>query len=249
MKLKYGHLILIVIFLTLGRSGYASDLLVFAGAGMRIPLIELGENFTAQTGIRVVYDFDGSGRLGGKVLMGVKPDLFIPGSDKWALKLKDEGYVRECFSIAYHTPVIIRPKGNNKVKSLNDLSNKKNKIALGDRKACAIGRNNQRMFKEVGLLPVEMNVVARGLTVKQLVQWVESGVVDASIVWRADAVQSDRVSTIEIPSDINLIDRIPTCLMTQLNDPQSAIKFWNYLRGNGHEIFAKHGFQTLNIKL
>lgn len=249
--MKYQHCLFAVCFilLTFPRISHSADLLVFAGAGMRSPLVELGESFTAETGISVAYDFDGSGRLGGKILMGIKPDLFIPGSDKWAMKLKQEGYVKEYVSIAYHTPVIITPKNNHKVTGLTDLAIKSNKIALGDGKACAIGRNNQKLFKSVGLDSAQMNVIARGLTVKQLVQWVESGTVDASIVWRADAVQSGRVEIIELSLAINLIDDIPICLMNQPPHLNETHQFWAYLREKGPKIFTRHGYKTLKHKL
>ncbi|MCF6268070.1 MAG: hypothetical protein L3J57_16255 [Desulfuromusa sp.] len=39
-------------------------------------------------------------------------------------KLKSRGYVKKCFPIAYHVPVIITPKGKHKVQTLNDLTNK-----------------------------------------------------------------------------------------------------------------------------
>ncbi len=139
-----------------------AELLVFAGAGMRAPLSELGRNFTQDNGTEVVYDFAGSGRLGGKVLMGVSPDLFIPGSDKWAEKLKDEGFIRKCVPLAYHTPVIITPKGTHKVGKINDLTRKDIRIALGDPEAAAIGRNNRKLFKRANLDPAAMNIVARG---------------------------------------------------------------------------------------
>jgi molybdate transport system substrate-binding protein len=240
--------LLCILFLIMCSPSLAAEVLVFAGSGMRVPLDELGKNFTAETGIQVAYDFDGSGRLGSKILMGVKPDIFVPGSDTWALKLKDEGYVKECVPVAYHTPVIITPKGNHKVKSLSDLTNKKIKLALGDARAAAIGRNNQRMFEKIGLNLSDLNVVARGVAVKQLVQWVESGSVDASIVWRADAVQSGHVETIDLPEGINLIDSIPLCLMSNPSHRDEASNFWTYLLKNGPEMFAKHGFQPIQLE-
>lgn len=247
MKYKL-YLLSTLLVLLLGHTSFAADLFVFAGAGMRVPLTELGQNFTEETGIKVIYDFAGSGRLGGKILLGIKPDLFIPGSEKWALRLKQEGYVKECIAVAYHTPVLISPHGNHKVKSLNDLTNKAYKIALGDGEACAIGRNNKRMFQAAGLDPAEMNVVARGVSVKQLVQWVETGTVDASIVWRADAFQSGQVEVVELPASINPIDSIPLCQMTQPSNSKEAFMFWKYLLENSATVFFKHGFQTIQLK-
>jgi molybdate transport system substrate-binding protein len=66
----------------------SKQIMVFAGAGMRQPLREIGNSFEKKYGTKVVYDFAGSGRLGNKILGGQIPDLFIPGSAKWAKILK-----------------------------------------------------------------------------------------------------------------------------------------------------------------
>jgi len=240
-------LCLLLVFLFVASNVFAADLLIFAGAGMRAPLEELGKSFSDETGIEVAFDFDGSGRLGSKVLMGIKPDLFVPGSEKWGLKLKKSGHVDECVAIAYHTPVIITPEGNLKVKSLNDLSRRDIKLALGDSKAAAIGRNNQKLFKRAGLEPETMNIVARGINVKQLVSWVETNSVDAAIVWRADAFQSKRVATVAIPTELNPIESIPLCRMTTPGHPEAAARFWDYLLVQGPAVFAKHGFRTIEL--
>lgn len=240
-------IILLLILLLWAGTAFASELLIFAGAGMRAPLQELGEEFTRETGVDVAFDFDGSGRLGSKIMMGIKPDLFVPGSEKWGRKLEQEGYVDHCVAIAYHTPVIITPKGNRKVKSLNDLIRRDVKLALGDSKAAAIGRNNQKLFKKAGLNPAEMNIVARGINVKQLVNWVETGSVDAAIVWRADAFQSQLVETVIIPEDLNTIESIPLCRMVTPGHPEEAAKFWEFLLARGAEVFAKHGFKAIEL--
>jgi molybdate transport system substrate-binding protein len=222
----------------------SSELLVFAGAGMRRPLVEIGKNFQQRYGIRVVYDFEGSGRLGNKILVGQKPDIFIPGSEKWANILKDKGHIKDYVPIAYHTPVIITPKHNSKVWSLKDFTNTNNEIVLGHIKAAAIGRVSEAIFQKAGIDPSRITVKARGLTVKQLVVWVEGNNADASIVWRADATQSGKVKTIVIPEAYNVISRIPVCRLTR--DKAESSQFMDYLiSSESKDIFTKHGFQTV----
>lgn len=237
--------LLLLLFMLLAGTGFAADLLVFAGSGLRAPLEELGQDFSHETGLTVAFDFDGSGRLGSKILMGIKPDLFVPGSQTWGEKLKTSGYVDECVAIAYHTPIIITPKGEHKVKSFTDLTRQDIKLALGDTKAAAIGRNNQRLFQRSGINPNSLNIVARGINVKQLVSWVETGSVDAAIVWRADAFQSQQVASVEIPEELNMIDSIPLCRMATPQHPEAAARFWEYLQTHGVAVFAKHGFKAI----
>ena len=221
----------------------SKEILVFAGAGMRLPLNELGKKFGYQYGTKVLYDFEGSGRLGNKVLVGQTPDVFIPGSDKWAKILKKKGYIENYTPLAFHTPVIITPEGNSNVTCLNDFSNPDNKIVLGDTKACAIGGISTKIFNKTGLDESAMRVRARGVTVKQLVLRIEGSNADAAIVWKADAVQSGKVRIVYIPEEENIINMIPVCPMAEHN--QAATAYVNYLLSSqGKEIFKKHGFKV-----
>lgn len=247
---RYSILILVVVcclegFPCFSFAGDRSDeLLVFAGAGMRSPLVEIGERFYQRSDIKIVYDFEGSGRLGNKILVGQKPGVFIPGSEKWATILREKGYIEDDVPIAYHTPVIITPPGNDKVKSLTDFTNKDNRIVLGDKKAAAIGRVSDKIFRKSGLDASTIPVKARGLTVKQLVAWIEGNNADASIVWQADATQSGKVRTIAIPENWNVIARIPVCRL--IGAGPEASTFVDFLTGaESKAIFSKHGFKTV----
>ena len=245
------HLILLLIALpacfvssTVFAQKASKELLVFAGAGMRVPLSEIGERIEKIYGIRVIYDFEGTGRLGNKILAGQSPDVFIPGSDKWAKILKKKGYVKYYTPIAYHTPVIITPEKNSKVNLLDNFANSNNRVVLGDVKACAIGGASAAIFKKAGLEESGMSIRARGVSVKQLVLWIEGNNADASIVWKADAVLSGRVKIIDIPEQYNVTSIIPVCQM--IKHKKEANKYIHYLLGvEGKLIFKKHGFDVV----
>lgn len=225
----------------------SKEILVFSGAGMRQPLRKIGHSFEKKYGINVVFDFAGSGRLGNKILVGQIPDVFIPGSAKWAKILKAKGYVLNYTPIAYHTPVIITPEASGKVTSLQDFMHHENRIVLGDAKACAIGGISAKIFKKAGLDESKMNTKAQGVTVKQLVLWIEGNNADASIVWRADAVQSAKVKIVPISTEHNVTDIIPLCRMAKPKEKEAATQLSNFiLSSESKEIFTKHGFKAVN---
>ena len=222
----------------------SKELLVFAGSGMRLPLNEIGERFEKLYGIKVIYDYGGSGRLGNKILVGQTPDVFIPGSNRWAKILKEKGYVNDYTPVAHHTPVIITPKGNGKVNSLGDFLDSNNRLVLGDARAAAIGGASAAIFKKAGIEESRMNVRAKGQTVKQLVLWIEGNNADASIVWKADAVQSGRVRIVGIPEQYNVRSIIPVCQM--VTHKKETNEYIHYLLGiEGKTIFKKHGFEVV----
>ena len=220
------------------------ELLVFAGAGMRLPLDEIGKRFEERYGVRVIYDYEGSGRLGNKILVGQTPDVFIPGSEKWAKILKEKRYIKDYTPVAYHTPVIITPERNNKVKSLGDFVDNNNRIVLGNAKATAIGEASAVILKKAGLNESNMNIRARGISVKQLVMWIEKNNADASIVWKADAIQSGKVKPIDIPEQYISTYIIPVCQM--IRHKEEASQYIRYLLGaEAKGIFGDYGFDVV----
>ncbi len=224
------------------------SILVFAGAGMREPLDEIGKEFTKIYNIEVVYDYEGSGRLGNKILAGQRPDIFIPGAERWAKLLKEKGHVKAYQAIAFHIPVIIAPFGSSKIVRLQDFLKKDVRLVTGDEMACAIGKATLQIFSSAGLDKAGMNIIAKGVTVKQLLFWIEQNNADAGIVWRADAVQSGKVKIVDIPIAINHIDIIPVCTMTKTKPKgiygKTVLKYIKFLLNEGRVEFKKHGFKT-----
>ena len=222
----------------------SKEILVFAGAGMRLPLDEIGKKFEERYGVRVIYDYEGSGRLGNKILVGQTPDVFIPGSEKWAKILKEKRYIKDYTPVAYHTPVIITNERNNNIKSLDDFVDNNNRIVLGNAKATAIGEVSAVILKKACLNESNINIMARGISVKQLVMWIEKNNADASIVWKADAIQSGKVKLIDIPEQYISTYIIPVCQM--IRHKEEASQYIHYLLSTEAKgIFGDYGFDVV----
>jgi molybdate transport system substrate-binding protein len=225
-----------------GNAGQAAkpEIMVFAGAGMRLPLNEIGRGFNEKYQVEVVYDYGGSGRLANKILAG-QAGIFIPGGEKWAKILKKRGFLEDYSPLALHIPVIITRPADNRIKSFADFSDPNNRIVLGDAKACAIGLATTVILEKAGLAENELNLKARAITVKQLVHWIENGNADASIVWQADALQSNRVKIIEIPRSINYLEIIPVG-WTAKAKPEVFLYIQYLLSAEGRAVFGQYGF-------
>ena len=225
-----------------GNAGRAAkpEIMVFAGAGMRLPLNEIGKRFNEKYQVEVIYDYGGSGRLANKILAG-QAGIFIPGGEKWAKILKKRGFLEDYSPLASHIPVIIARPADNRIKSFADFSDPNNRIVLGDAKACAIGLATTVILEKVGLAENELNLKARAITVKQLVHWIENGNADASIVWQADALQSNRVKIIEIPRSINYLEIIPVG-WTAKTKPEVFLYIQYLLSAESRAVFGQYGF-------
>ncbi|WP_457569409.1 molybdate ABC transporter substrate-binding protein [Desulfurobacterium sp.] len=236
------RVLLFILFFFCSTLSSFADVVVFAGAGMRAPLDEIGKRFEKISGIHVIYDYEGSGRLGNKILAGQIPDVFIPGSMRWANILQQRGFIDFCFPIAYHIPVLITPKKDVKVKSFEDISRKDVSVVVGDPKACAIGRVTRKIFSKSGLKEQNLNIVAYGVTVKQVLHWVENRDADAGIVWRSDAISSPMVKFLSIPDEFNVRSVIPVCILKPSENKSEVKAFVRFMKTHGSEVFKSYGF-------
>ncbi len=126
------------------------SILVYAGAGLKAPLDEIGSVFTKKYGIAVQYNYGGAGTLVSQMNLSKKGDVFMPGSTVEFKTAKDQGLVNASQIVAYHVPVIVVQKGNPKnITSIRDFARPGLKIALGDVNATAIGKAGAKNAPEI----------------------------------------------------------------------------------------------------
>ncbi len=243
-------LAVVLFFVIPCEKDYRAAIIIFAGAGMRTPLYGLGREFAGTFGIEVIFDFQGTGRLGNKILSGQVPDIFIPASMQWAGILERKGLIKDIKPLAYHTPVIITRKENTGLNNISDVLNPDIKIALCDPKADAIGVNSLDILEKAGIDHRTLNVVSRAFTVKTLVDLVEKKYADAAIVWSADAKESADLRIIDIPVEFNTVSVICVCTMKRESEHPDKLEgiryFNNFITGEGKIFFALNGFKLVN---
>ena len=225
-------------------SSGAQSVLVFAGAGLKGPLDEIGTAFTQKYGIAVQYNYGGAGTLVTQMNLTRKGDVFMPGSTVEFQTAKDQGLVDARQLVAYHVPVIAVQKGNPKnIMSLKDFAQPGLKIALGDVNATAIGKAGAKMFKALNITAaVEKNVVTRTPTINELTVIMNAGQADAALL-TLDQINPDKVDAITIPVSENAVLVTPIGITTYTQNTDAANKFIAYVMSDeGKAYFAKHGF-------
>lgn len=225
-------------------AGTQPTLLIFAGAGLKAPLDEIGPAFTQKYGIPVQYNYGGAGTLVTQMNLTRKGDVFIPGSTVEFQTAKDQGLVSTNQLVAYHVPVIAVQKGNPKnITSLMDFAKPGLKIALGDANATAIGKAGGKMFKQLNITAaVEKNVVTRTPTINELTVLMNLGQADAALL-TLDQIDAAKVDTVVIPVKENAVLITPIGATTYSQNTDAADKFVAYVASDeGKAYFAKHGF-------
>jgi len=227
----------------------ASELRLYAGAGLRQPVDRIVDNFQKKTGIRVVVDYDGSGRLMARFLASGEGDLFMPGSLVYIERLEAKGLVHSKKHIAAHTPVIaVNRAKKDEIRCLEDLARPGVKVALGDPKAMALGKTAAVILERSGMKEkISANVAVYGATVKQLALYAAEGTVDAAIVARTDAIQfGDRVSMITIPDTLYEPETVGVAVLKTTADREAACLLRDFLSSpQAVTVFTRFGFLPL----
>jgi len=229
---------------TISPAASSGSILVFAGAGLKAPLDEIGTAFAQKYGIDVQYNYGGAGTLVTQMNLTKKGDVFMPGSTVEFQTAKDQGLVTTNQLVAYHVPVIAVQKGNPKnITTLADFARPGLKIALGDANATAIGKAGAKMFKKLNITAaVEKNVVTRTPTINELTVFMNLGQADAALL-TLDQIDATKVDAIVIPVKDNNVLVTPIGATTFSQNSAAADKFVAYVASDeGKAFFAKHGF-------
>jgi len=222
------------------------SILVYAGAGLKAPLDEIGPLFTEKTGIAVQYNYGGAGTLVSQMNLTKKGDVFMPGSTTEFKTAKSQGLVNESKLVAYHIPVIAVQKGNPKnITTLADFAQPGLKVALGDANATAIGKASTKMFAALNIsAAVEKNVVSRTPTINELTVIMQTGQADAAVL-TLDQYDAKTMDMITIPLTQNVVLITPIGATTFSKNTDAANQFVSFVASDdGKAIFAKHGFVT-----
>ena len=233
---------------------------VLSGAGLMKPMNELVKLFEQRYHVKVIIDYGGSGEIFAKLKVG-QGDVFVPGSYYYAEQaVKDKFVISSTLvNITKHIPVIAVPSGNPaNIHSLADLLRPGFKIAIGDPKACAIGKVSYKIFQKNGLwkqFEEKMNhkEVILAPTVNQLLLYLVTGQVKGAIVWEDLTTWSQakgKVIIIEIPVNENIIKTIPaaaTVYSQKHGTYKYAEEFVHFISSSeGIKVWEKWGFKPWN---
>lgn len=245
-------MLILVILLVFTGNSYASDLMVFSGAGLIKPMEEMRKNFEKQNNIQVDIHYGSSGEIFGMLAAGQPCDVLIPGAEKYTQDALKNGWVikETIHNLVLHVPVLAVPKGNPAgIQGFEDLSRPGIKVAIGDPKAPAIGRVSKKMLKKAGLWEkVQPNIEVYAPTVNQLLIYVALSQVDAAVIWgdlTAWAEGKGKIEVVPIEAKYNMIKTIPTAVCAKARHMEKAMAFNAYVSSEeGGRIWQNWGFKS-----
>lgn len=250
--LRYLPLLLLAVLPLAGVCGCGREarpvLRLYCGAGLRAPVAELVAAFGRDQGAVIESDFGGSAALLSRVKLTREGDLYVPGDVRYIQQARADGLIASSVDACYFVPVILVAKrASRPVRGLADLATPGLRVGLGEPTACAIGEATQEILDRAGLTEqVRANLAFSSLTVNELGVQIESGKLDAAIVWDAIAKQyADVAEIVAIDRKENVISTVPVAVLSSSRHGELARAFQEFATSQrGRAIWARHGFTT-----
>jgi len=224
-------------------------LMLFCGAGIQSPVSELVEEFNRRHKCRIEVDYAGSEILLSRIRLKKKGDLYMPGDQSYLDIAAEAGMIESSTVACYFVPAILVAKGNPKdILSLQHLTREGIRLGLGDANACAIGRQSRKIFARNNIPwgDVERNLAFQSMTVNELGIQIQTGSLDAVIVWDAVANQYlDHGELVPIPPEQNVISTVPVGVLAFSRHKALARLFAEFaVSERGRSIFQKHHYRV-----
>lgn len=228
----------------------ASLVLVFAAASLTDALGEIGRSWKGPEGARVVFNFGGSSLLARQIREGAPADLFLSADEIQMDRLENAGLIvpgtRK--SVLSNTLVVVAPAdGRTKISFEGDLAGASvRRIALAEPSSVPVGVYSKRLFESAGIWAAIAPKVIPTENVRAALAAVESGNVDAGVVYRTDALISRRVKiAFEVPASRGPAISYPFALVKNAPNERAARAFLEHLASReARAVFAKHGFRV-----
>ena len=232
--------------LCLGTPASSAEITVSAAASLSNAFTDIAKSFEAKTGIKVSLNFASSNKLLRQMESGAPVDVFASADqetmDKAEAKKITDARTRKNFAL--NDLVLIVPAGHaaiNDAKEL-DVAGVKS-IAIGKPENVPAGRYARDSLQNSGVWDKLSQKFIFGDNVRQVLNYVRRGEVDAGFVYRTDALTALNEVAITAVMDGHKPVSYPIAVCVTGSNASGGQKFIDHvLSQEGMEVLAKYGF-------
>jgi molybdate transport system substrate-binding protein len=224
---------------------------VYAAASLRDALREVGAEFEARAGVRLVYNFGSSGDLSRQILAAGRADLFLSADEEELERVAAAGLVEpeSRASLLSNQLVVIEPIEGASVFSAPFEPAQLARaplLSLANPDTVPAGKYARAWLEARGLWSALEPRVLPGVDVRAALAAVESGAARAGIVYRTDAARSTRVRVVHaVPRAEGPAISYPLAVLKGREGGEAARELARFLASNeAQAVFARYGFVT-----
>ena len=253
-KIALNLLLVFLLFLSGCRSAENSpkeEILVYCAASLTDVITEITRDFESGSGVNVNLNLASSGTLARQIEMGATPDLYISANREWLdyLGQKEKLEADTKTIIAQNTLVLIAP-ATSKLEpvpyssklSLPALLN--GRFSIGDPQHVPAGNYAIELLNTLGWLEELQSGFLPAKDVRSALMVVELSEAEAGIVYKTDALKSDKVKIItEFPDSLySPVTYNMGIIKGQKND--RSLQLYNYIVSEKMlTVWKKYGFK------
>jgi molybdate transport system substrate-binding protein len=226
----------------------AADITVSAASSLTNAFQEIGRRFERDhPGDRVLFNFGASGQLAQQIVRGAPVDVFAAADQDSMDKVEREGALDRATrrDFTRNALVLVVPAdARTVVREPGDLRQASvRRIAIGNPESVPAGKYAKLALTRSGLWDVLQDRLIQTINVRQVLDYVARGEVDAGFVYATDAlVMPQRVRNVlavEVPVPI----LYPVAAVRGGGNRRGGAAFVEYLRSEpAREILARFGF-------
>jgi len=227
------------------------DITVSAAISLKNAFEEVGKLFESKhRGVKVSFNFGASGDLVRQIEGGAPVDIFASAAQKDMDEAEKKGLImpNSRVNIAANSVVLVVPADSKiGIQSFQDLRmNQVGKIAMGNPKTVPAGRYAEEVFLHFNLITAIKEKLIYAENVRQVLDYVARGEVDAGVVYSTDATV--RAKDIKIvataPEDSHRPVIYPVAVIKDTNKQSLSKAFVSLLISEeGRKILERHGFK------
>ncbi len=238
-----------VLFVALAVQG--AEITVFAAASLTDSLKQIGADYSRQAGHKVVFNFAASSTLARQIEAGAPADIFFSADEAQMQRLEKHGLIiseTRRNRLGNSLVIVVAADSSLVIRSPADLTDDKIKhLALADPKAVPAGVYSKKYLEKLNLWRDIAPKVVPTENVRGALAAVESGNVEAGMVYKTDAAISKKVKVaFEIPRADGPDITYPMAVVKDSKQADSASAFMKYLDGDdAARVFEQFGFIVL----
>ncbi|RAP25740.1 hypothetical protein C2W64_02355 [Brevibacillus laterosporus] len=229
-----------------------TEIFVSAAASMTDVLQDVKKEYeTKHPDVTLTYNFGGSGKLAQQIEQGAPSDLFISASSKDMNSLKEKNLIAEdsLTKLVTNEMVLIAPKESTiSVDSFEKITPALVKqFAIGEPSSVPVGRYTEEALTKLGLWEKMKPTMVYAKDVRQVLTYVESGNAELGVVYKSDALTSDKIKILATANqEWHSPIVYPAALVKATKQQKEAQEFLTFLTTDfSKSAFENYGFHPV----
>jgi molybdate transport system substrate-binding protein len=229
----------------------AAEVTVFAAASLTDSLQDIASTYEKQSGDKIIFNFAASSLLARQIAEGAPADIFFSAEEAKMDALERQRLIAtdtRKSRLSNTLVIVVASDGALKILSPAVLASPSiTRIALADPKSVPAGIYAKEFLEKQKLWTTIKAKVVPTENVRAALAAVESGNVEAGIVYKTDAAISRRVKVAyEVPASEGPAISYPVAVVKGSSHIDAARKFVEYLDStNAARVFQTYGFLVL----